>query len=124
MTQLIDTQIIQPNELDVSMIQKALMDMLREIKSGIQARTSTTELATKQIAEAMMQNMAKGQNAVPAVPDTSPAQLAGIYSALTGASPELGQQFSGLIQNFITGFMDIAEQQGLTNGNADGTSEQ
>lgn len=52
--QLIDTQIIQPDELDVSMIQKALMDMLREIKVGIRAQTSTTELATKQITEAMM----------------------------------------------------------------------
>ena len=123
-TQLIDAQIIQPDELDVSMIQKALMDMLREIKSGIQAQTSTTELATKQIAEAMMQSIEKGKNAIPAVPGASPAQLAGVYSALTGASPELGQQFSGLIQNFITGFMDIAERQGLTNGDTNGISEQ
>lgn len=123
-TQLIDAQSIQPDELDVSMIQKALMDMLREIKAGIQSQTSTTELATKQIAEAMMQGIEKGKNAIPAVPSASPEQLAGVYSALTGASPELGQQFSGLIQNFITGFMDIAERQGLTNGDTNGISEQ
>lgn len=122
--QLIDAQIIQPDELDVSMIQKALMDMLREIKAGIRAQTSTTELATKQITEAMMQSMAKGENSVPSVPGASPEQLAGVYSALTGASPELGQQFSGLIQNFVTGFMDIAEKQGLTNGDTNGTSDQ
>ena len=108
-----------PHEKDVEAIQSALMTMLQDIKTGIQTQTPTTELATKQITQSMMQSMVKGENAVPALQSISPEQLAGAYSTLPGATPELGGQFSELIKNFIRDFMDIAQKQGLTNGNLD-----
>ena len=108
-----------PYEKDVEAIQSALMTMLRDIKAGIQTLTPTTELATKQITQSMMQSMVKGENAVPALQSISLEQLAGASSTLPGATPELGGQFSELIKNFIRDFMDIAQKQGLTNGNLD-----
>ena len=108
-----------PYEKDVEAIQAALMTMLRDIKAGIQTQTPTTELATKQITQSMMQSMVKGENAVPALQSISPEQLAGAYSTLPGATPELGGQFSELIKNFIRDFMDIAQKQGLTNERPD-----
>jgi len=108
-----------PYEKDIQMIQSALMEMLRGIKTGIQTRTPVTELATRQLTQAMMENMVKGENAVPAVQMISLEQLAGTYSTLPGATPDLGTQFAGLIKNFIRDFMDIAQKQGLTNGNPD-----
>ena len=108
-----------PHEKDVEAIQAALMTMLRDIKAGIQTQTPTTELATKQITQSMMQSMVKGENAVPALQSISPEQLAGAYSTLPGATPELGGQFSELIKNFIRDFMDIAQKQGLTNERPD-----
>ena len=108
-----------PHEKDVEAIQAALMTMLQDIKAGIQTQTPTTELATKQITQSMMQSMVKGENAVPALQSISPEQLAGAYSTLPGATPELGGQFSDLIKNFIRDFMDIAQKQGLTNERPD-----
>ena len=108
-----------PHEKDVEAIQSALMTMLQDIKTGIQTQTPTTELATKQITQSMMQSMVKGENAVPALQSISPDQLAGAYSTLPGATPELGGQFSDLIKNFIRDFMDIAQKQGLTNERPD-----
>ena len=108
-----------PHEKDVEAIQSALMTMLQDIKTGIQTQTPTTELATKQITQSMMQSMVKGENAVPALQSISLEQLAEVYSTLPGATPELGKQFSGLIENFIKGYIDIAQKQGLTNGNLD-----
>ena len=108
-----------PHEKDVEVIQSALMTMLQDIKTGIQTQTPTTELATKQITQSMMQSMVKGENAVPALQSISPEQLAGAYSTLPGATPELGGQFSELIKNFIRDFMDIAQKQGLTNERPD-----
>ena len=108
-----------PHEKDVEAIQSALMTMLQDIKTGIQTQTPTTELATKQITQSMMQSMVKGENAVPTFQSISPEQLAGAYSTLPGATPELGGQFSDLIKNFIRDFMDIAQKQGLTNERPD-----
>ena len=108
-----------PHEKDIESIQFALMTMLRDIKAGIQTQTPTTELATKQITQSMMQSMVKGENAVPTLQSISPEQLAGAYSTLPGATPELGGQFSELIKNFIRDFMDIAQKQGLTNERPD-----
>ena len=108
-----------PHEKDVEAIQSALMTMLQDIKTGIQTQTPTTELATKQITQSMMQSMVKGENAVPALQSISLEQLAGAYSTLPGATPELGGQFSELIKNFIRDFMDIAQKQGLTNERPD-----
>ena len=108
-----------PHEKDVEAIQSALMTMLQDIKTGIQTQTPTTELATKQITQSMMQSMVKGENDVPALQSISPEQLAGAYSTLPGATPELGGQFSDLIKNFIRDFMDIAQKQGLTNERPD-----
>ena len=108
-----------PHEKDIESIQFSLMTMLRDIKAGIQTQTPTTELATKQITQSMMQSMVKGENAVPALQSISPEQLAGAYSTLPGATPELGGQFSDLIKNFIRDFMDIAQKQGLTNERPD-----
>ena len=113
-TQILSMLKTSPYEKDIETIQTALMDMLRDIKDGIQTQTPTTELATKQITQSMMQKMVKGENAVPAMP-----QLAGAYSALPGATPELGERFEGLIKDFIRGYMDIAQKQGLTNGTPD-----
>ena len=108
-----------PHEKDIESIQFALMTMLRDIKAGIQTQTPTTELATKQITQSMMQSMVKGENAVPALQSITLEQLAGAYSTLPGATFELGTQFAELIKNFIRDFMDIAQEQGLTNGNLD-----
>ena len=108
-----------PHEKDVEAIQSALMTMLQDIKTGIQTQTPTTELATKQITQSMMQSMVKGENAVPTLQSISPEQLAGAYSTLPGATPELGGQFSDLIKNFIRDYIDIAQKQGLTNERPD-----
>ena len=113
-TQILSMMKTAPHEKDVEAIQSALMTMLRDIKAGIQTQTPTTELATKQITQSMMQSMVKGENAVPALQSISLEQLAGAYSTLPGATPELGGQFSELIKNFIRDFMDIAQKQGLT----------
>ena len=118
-TQILNMMKTAPHEKDVEAIQSALMTMLRDIKAGIQTQTPTTELATKQITQSMMQSMVKGENAVPALQSISLEQLAGASSTLPGATPELGGQFSELIKNFIRDFMDIAQKQGLTNGNLD-----
>ncbi|WP_343252635.1 helix-turn-helix transcriptional regulator [Ligaoa zhengdingensis] len=108
-----------PHEKDIESIQSALMSMLRDIKAGIQTRTPTTELATKQITQSMMQSMVKGENDVPALQSITLEQLSGFYSTLPGATLELGEQFSGLVENFIRGYIDIAQKQGLTNGSPD-----
>ncbi len=108
-----------PHEKDVETIQTALMNMLWDIKAGIQTQTPTTELATAQLTEAMMKNIVKGSSEQSPVPQITFEQLAGAYSTLPGATPELGKQFSGLIEDFIKGYIDIAQKQGLTNGNLD-----
>ena len=118
-TQILSMMKTAPHDKDVETIQTALMNMLQEIKTGIQTQTPVTELATSQLTQAMMENMVKGENAVPAVQMISLEQLAGAYSTLPGATPDLGTQFAGLIKNFIRDFMDIAQKQGLTNGNLD-----
>ena len=118
-SQILDLLKTPPYEKDIETIQTALINMLREIKTGIQTQTSVTELATRQLTQAMMENMVKGENAIPAVQMISLEQLAGAYSTLPGATPDLGTQFAGLIKNFIRDFMDIAQKQGLTNGNPD-----
>ena len=117
--QILDLLKTKPHEKDIETIQAALMNMLREIKTGIQTQTPVTELVTKQITQTMMESMVKGENAVPAVQMISLKQLAGAYSTLPGATPDLGTQFAELIKNFIRDFMDIAQKQGLTNGNLD-----
>ena len=104
-----------PHEKDIESIQSALMSMLRDIKAGIQTRTPTTELATAQLTKTMM----KGSGEQPLTPQITFEQLAGAYSTLPGATPELGEQFSGLVENFIRGYIDIAQKQGLTNGSPD-----
>ena len=108
-----------PHERDVEAIQSALMTMLRGIKAGIQTQTPTAELATAQLTEAMMKSMVKGSGEQPLMPHINFEQLAGVYSTLPGATPELGKQFSGLIENFIRGYIDIAQKQGLTNERPD-----
>ncbi len=108
-----------PHEKDVEAIQSALMIMLQDIKTGIQTQTPTTELVTAQLTHAMMESMVKGENAVPAVQKISLEQLAGAYSTLPGAMPELGTQFAELIKNFIRDYIDIAQKQGLTNERPD-----
>ena len=117
--QIFDLLKTPPYEKDIETIQTALINMLREIKTGIQTQTPVTELATRQLTQVMMENMVKGQNAVPTVQTISLEQLAEAYSTLPGATPDLGTQFAELIKNFIRDFMDIAQKQGLTNGNLD-----
>lgn len=115
--QILNAQRQPPHEIDIEMIQSALMEMLRDIKSGIQTRTPTTELATRQITQAMMETMTKGSGARSLTPQIPLEQLAGVYSALPGGTPKLGEQFSGLIRDFIMGYIEIAQKQGLTNAN-------
>ena len=117
--QILDLLKTPPYEKDIETIQTALINMLREIKTGIQTQTPVTELATRQPTQVMMENMVKGQNAVPMVQTISLEQLAEAYSTLPGVTPDLGTQFAGLIKNFIRDFMDIAQKQGLTNGKLD-----
>ena len=118
-TQILSMMKTAPHEKDVEAIQSALMIMLRDIKADIQTQTPTTELATAQLTHAMMESMVKGENAVPAVQKISLEQLAGAYSTLPGAMPELGTQFAELIKNFIRDYIDIAQKQGLTNERPD-----
>ena len=118
-TQILSMMKTAPYEKDIESIQFALMTMLRDIKTGIQTQTPTTELATAQLTEAMMKNIAKGSSEQSLVPHITFEQLAGTYSTLPGATPELGKQFSGLIEDFIKGYIDIAQKQGLTNGSLD-----
>ena len=118
-TQILSMMKTAPHEKDVEAIQSALMIMLRDIKAGIQTQTPTTELVTAQLTHAMMESMVKGENAVPAVQTISLEQLAGAYSTLPGAMPELGTQFAELIKNFIRDYIDIAQKQGLTNERPD-----
>ena len=115
-TQILSIQKTPPHAADIQMIQNALMEMLQDIKSGIQTQTPTTELATRQLTQAMIETIEKGSGAQPLMPQISLEQLAEGYAAYTGASLELGEQFSDLVKNFITGFADIAQKQGLTDG--------
>ena len=57
-----------PHEKDVETIQIALMNMLLDIKAGIQTQTPTTELATAQLTEAMMKSVVKGSSEQPLTP--------------------------------------------------------
>ena len=118
-TQIVNMQKIPPHAMDIQMIQNALMEMLLDIKTSIQTHTPTTELATRQLTQAMIENMTKGSGTQPLMPQISLEQLAEGYSTYTGASLKLGEQFSDLVQNFITSFIDIAQKQGLTNGTPD-----
>jgi len=122
--ELIDTQKVMAHETDIERIQEALIGMLRDIKSGIQTRTPTSELATKQITQSMMRSMTKGENAPQAIQPIQIEQLSGAYSALTGATPELGEQFSGLIKDFISGYIEIAQKQGLAPEDSHGSADQ
>ena len=115
-TQILSIQKTPPHAMDIQMIQNALMEMLQDIKSSIQMQTPTTELATKQLTQAMIENMEKGSNAQPLMPQITLEQLAEGYATYTGTSLKLGEQFSDLVKNFITGFADIAQKQGLTDG--------
>ena len=119
-TQILGMLKTDPYEKDIKMIQSALVDMLRGIKTGIQTQTPTTELATKQITQAMMESMMKGSSAQPLTQQITPEQLVGVCSALPGATPELGEKFAGLIENFAKGCIEIVREQGLTN---DGINE-
>ena len=87
-----------PHEKDIESIQFALMTMLRDIKAGIQTQTPTTELATAQLTEAMMKNIVKGSSGQSLVPQITFEQLAGAYSTLPSATPELGGSFQGLLR--------------------------
>lgn len=118
-TQILDMMKTTPYEKDVEAIQSALMTMLQDIKAGIQTQTPTTELATAQLTKAMMKSIVKGSGEQSLVPQITFEQLAGVYSTLPGSTPELGKQFSGLIENFIRDYMDIAQKQGLTNERPD-----
>lgn len=117
-TQILGMLKTDPYEKDIQMIQSALMEMLRDIKTGIQTQTPTTELATKQTTQAMMQDMVKGSNSL--IPQTTfegtLAQFATAYSSLPNATPELSEQFSELFRQFVKGLMEIIQRQGLTNG--------
>ena len=95
------------------MIQRTLMDMLRDIKTGIRTHTPVTDLVTKETTQAMMGSTVKGENAVPTMQMITPEQLAEAYATLPGALPELGEEFMGLAKDFICGYMDIAQKQGL-----------
>lgn len=118
-TQILGMLKSSPYEKDIETIQTALMNMLREIKASIQTQTPVTELATRQITRSMMETIEKGGAEQPLTPQISLEQLSGAYSTLPGATSELGEQFAGLIKDFIRGYMDIAQKQGLTNGNPD-----
>ncbi len=118
-TQILTMQKTPPHAMDIAMIQNALMEMLLDIKTGIRTHTPVTELATKQITQAMMETMEKGSAEQPLMPQISLEQLAEGYATHTGASLELGEHFSGLVKDFIEGYIDIAQKQGLTNGTPD-----
>ncbi len=118
-TQILTMQKTPPHAMDIAMIQNALMEMLLDIKTGIRTHTPVTELATRQITQAMIETMEKGGAEQPLMPQISLEQLAEGYATYTGATLELGEQFSGLIKDFIQGYIDIAQKQGQTNGTPD-----
>nr|WP_217936529.1 helix-turn-helix transcriptional regulator [Enterocloster clostridioformis] len=117
-TQILGMLKTDPYERDIQMIQSALMEMLRGIKTGIQTQTPTTEPATKQTTQAMMRDMVKGSNSLisQTTLEGTLAQFATAYSSLPNATPELSEQFSELFRQFVKGLMDIIQRQGLTNG--------
>lgn len=117
--QILTMQKTPPHAMDIAMIQNALMEMLLDIKSGIRTHTPVTELATRQITQSMIETMEKGSREQPLMPQISLEQLAEGYSTYTGASLELGEQFSALVKNFIEGYIDIAQKQGLPNESPD-----
>lgn len=112
-TQIVNMQKIPPHAMEIQMVQNALMDMLYDIKAGIQTQTPTTELATKQLTRVMIENVEKGSGAQPLIPQIGLEQLAEGYATLTGSPLKLGGQFSELVKNFILGFVDIAQKHGL-----------
>ncbi len=59
-TQILTMQKKPPHAIDVAMIQNALMEMLLDIKTDIRTHTPVTELATRQITQAMNRNHGKG----------------------------------------------------------------
>ncbi len=118
-TQILTMQKTPPHAMDIAMIQNALMEMLLDIKTGIRTHTPVTELATRQITQAMIETMEKGGAEQPLMPQISLEQLAEGYATYTGATLELGEQFSGLIKDFIQGYIDIAQKQGQANGTPD-----
>ena len=67
------------------------MDMLRDIKGSIRTQTPTTELATRQTTQSMMESMVKGESAISTMQMRTLEQLAEAYSMLPGASLELGK---------------------------------
>ncbi len=113
MSQIVNMQKTSPHAMDIQMIQNALMDMLYDIKAGIRTQTPTTELATRQITQTMIENMTKGSGAQPLMPQISLEQLAEGYAAFTGARLELGGQFSEIVKNFVLDFVAIAQKQGV-----------
>ena len=112
-TQILAMQKVPPHAKDIAMIQNALMEMLKDIKTGIQTHTPVTELATSQITRTMMEAMGKGSAEQPLMPQISFEQLAEGYAALTGAQLKLGSQFSEIVKNFILDFAAIAQKQGV-----------
>ena len=123
-TQIVNMQKKPPHAADIAMIQNALMEMLKDIKTGIQTHTPVTELATSQITRTMMETMGKGSAEQPLMPQISLEQLAEGYAALTGAPLKLGEQFSGLVKDFIFGFVDIAQKHGLPDNDISETIDQ
>lgn len=115
-TQIIEVLTPSPHERDIEMIQAALMDMLRDIKAGIQTRTPTTELATTQLTEAMMETLAKGGSAQPLLPQIALDQIIELYSSLPGGTPELGEAFAELFMNFFRDCIILLRKQGLIDG--------
>ena len=112
-TQIVNMQKIPPHTADIAMIQNALMEMLKDIKTGIRTHTPITELATSQITRTMMEAMGKGNAEQPLMPQISFEQLAEGYAALTGTQVKLGKQFSEIVKNFILDFAAIAQKQGV-----------
>ena len=112
-TQILAMQKVPPHAKDIAMIQNALMEMLKDIKTGIQTHTPVTELATSQITRTMMETVGKGGAEQPLMPQISFEQLAEGYAALTGAQFKLGSQFSEIVKNFIWDFVAIAQKQGV-----------
>lgn len=112
-TQILTMQKTPPHAMDIAMIQNVLMEMLKDIKTGIQTHTPVTELATSQITRSMMETMGKGSAAQPLMPQISLEQLAEGYAAFTGAQLKLGGQFSEIVKNFILDFVAIAQKQGI-----------
>lgn len=101
---------INPHEMELERIRNAFMMMLRDIKKDMAESALARETVTKDIFSDVMQNAEKGGEAAPDRPIVTMEQVGSALADVTGAYPGQAEGFAELIQNFISGFTELASQ--------------